>query len=226
MKLLFSATNALIRWLKADLPRLPSEEGKQAGVNTLKSDACSFCWQVHIIENRYRSFEKTLIACEANSRFTLFLPIDEKLTLQELTETLLVEWQAVLAETLDACHLLSGGEIALLLHSISEMHFTPEWVKNTDLSINGHITDAGLWVTDTLEDRRLTRLSTDLALDLAIHLNTQVKRIKQRKEKFVPVERLLEYCQSIPALIEQARLGESRRADNLISLSDYRPKER
>lgn len=76
MKLLFSATNALNKWLKADLPRLPSDEGKQAGVNTLKSDAFSFCWQVHIIDNRYQSFEKTLIACEANSRFTLVLPLD------------------------------------------------------------------------------------------------------------------------------------------------------
>lgn len=225
MKLLFSATNPLNKWLKADLPRLPSEEDKQAGVNTLKSDACSFCWQAHIIDNRYQSFEKTLVACEANSRFTLFLPIDEKLTLQGLTETLLMEWQAVLAETLVACHLLSGSEIALLLHSLSETCLTPEWVKNTDLSINGHITDAGLWVTDTLEDRRLTRLPPNLALDLAIHLNTQVKRIKQRKEKFVPVECLLEYCQSIPIFIDQARLGKSERADNLIRLSDYRPKE-
>lgn len=120
---------------------------------------------------------------------------------------------------------MSGDEIALLLHSISEMHFTPEWVKNTDLSINGHITDAGLWVTEMLEDQRLTELSPDLGLDLAIHLNTQVKRIKQRKERFVPVERLLEYCQSITALIDQARLDECERADNLIRLSDYRPKE-
>ncbi|NOJ08738.1 hypothetical protein [Vibrio splendidus] len=70
MQLQLSATNALNKWLKADFPRLSVEEGKQAGVNMLSSDAFTMSWQVHLIENRYRSVEKTIIACEASSRFT------------------------------------------------------------------------------------------------------------------------------------------------------------
>ncbi|EJL6415312.1 hypothetical protein NMS10_003126 [Vibrio cholerae] len=72
MQLRLSATNALNNWLKADFKRLPAGEGKQAGVNKLRSDDTTMSWQVHLIENRYRSLEKTLIVCEANSRFIYF----------------------------------------------------------------------------------------------------------------------------------------------------------
>ncbi|MDW2018836.1 hypothetical protein [Vibrio sp. 704] len=72
MQLQLSATNALNKWLKADFPRLSTETGKQAGVNKLSSDVATMNWQVHLIENRYRSVEKTLIVCEANSRFIYF----------------------------------------------------------------------------------------------------------------------------------------------------------
>ncbi|WP_417884376.1 hypothetical protein [Vibrio rumoiensis] len=76
MQLQLSASNTLNKWLKADLPRLPTEQGKQAGVNKLSSNAASMSWQAHLIENHYRSVEKTLVVCEANSRFTYFIPLN------------------------------------------------------------------------------------------------------------------------------------------------------
>jgi hypothetical protein len=220
MKLLFSATNALNKWLKAELPRLPVELGEQAGVNSLSSDANTFIWQVHIIDNHYQSFEKTIIACEANSRFTLFLPVEDKISLQQLTHILQMEWQSVLADTLEQYQLLPSSEIASLLSSLSGIQFKTEWVKNTDLSINGHISDAGLWVTDTLSDRNLSQLTPDLAVDISSYLNTQTRRIKQRKEKFVPVERLLGYCWELSASIQHG--NEASGDSNIITLSDYR----
>ncbi|MGL6259770.1 hypothetical protein [Vibrio sp. WXL210] len=48
MQLQLSATNALTNWLKADLPRLPVEAGKQAGVNKLSLDVAIMNWQVHL----------------------------------------------------------------------------------------------------------------------------------------------------------------------------------
>ena len=150
MSLLFGASNSLAKWLKADLPRLPSLDGKQAGVNTLKSDSTTMCWQAHIIDNQYKSYEKTLIVCEANSRFNFFMPVTTRLTLDELTKVLTIEWQAMLAETLESYQSSYGrmprSEIAMLLSELSDVTFNVEWVKNTDLSINGHISDAGLWV--------------------------------------------------------------------------------
>lgn len=201
ISLLFGASNSLAKWLKAELPRLPKREGKQAGVNTLKSDSTTMCWQAHIIDNQYKSYEKTIIVCEANSRFIFFIPVTSRLTLDELTKLLTIEWQAMLAETLESYQLIPRSEIAMLLSELSDLVFNFEWVKNTDLSINGHISDAGLWVEQILIEQGASELSAQQATELAIYLNTSVKRLinkeTKRKEKVVPVEALLAYCQTL-----------------------------
>ncbi len=193
MQLLFSASNALNKWLKADLPRLPQEEGKQAGVNSLLSDTTQMSWQVQIIDNEYQSEQKTIIATEAYSRFTVFLAVDRPLSLEALSAQLTMQWQSLLAEML-AARLMANGDIAHLLSQLENIPFSRKWVKNTDRSINGHITDAGLWLTQTLREHNLNRLPDVLAQDLACYLNNQEKRIKNRKEKFIPIERFLMYC--------------------------------
>lgn len=197
MFFLYSATNALTKWLKADLPRLPAAPGQQAGVNTITSDSKQMCWQLHIIENSYRSRHKTIIATEANSRFTLFIAIDLPMSVEELTQRLQMEWQWVLAETLRIEQIMPRSDIALVLSNLGEVTFTPQWVKNTDLSVNGHVSDAGLWVTQTLADRRKDALSPELALELAVYLNTQPKRMNKSKSKVVPVLALLDYCKTL-----------------------------
>ncbi len=205
MRLQLSATNALNKWLKADFPRLPVEEGKQAGVNKLSSDAATMSWQVHLIENRYQSVEKTLIACEANSRFTYFIPLNRMIfTPDELAERLKIEWQCAFVDTLEANTLETNGlisryDIATLLSKLNDIEFTSQWIKNTDLSINGHIADAAQWVTQTLEDRNLDRLSQPLAFEISSYINAQTKSIKvnNKKQRFIPIERLLEYVQHI-----------------------------
>ena len=65
MKLEYSGTTAMCKWLKVDFPRLPTEPGKQPGVNSIISSSEQMCWQLHIIENEYRSWHKTIIATEA-----------------------------------------------------------------------------------------------------------------------------------------------------------------
>lgn len=197
MKLQLCATNFLTKWLRADLPRLPVESGKQVGVNAVISDSTQMCWQVHIIDNSYGSRHKTLIAVEANSRFTVFIPVVLTLSVDELSARLKMEWQWVLAESLPVLDYMPRSDIALLLDSLSQLNFDVAWVKNTDLSINGHISDAGVWVTQTLEQSRREQLSPDVALELAIYLNGQPKRINKGRDKVIPVESLLAYCQSL-----------------------------
>ncbi|EGR0604827.1 amino acid adenylation [Vibrio cholerae] len=200
MQLQLSASNALNKWLKADFPRLAVEEAKQAGVNKLSSDAATMSWQVHLIENRYQSSEKTLIVCEANSRFTYFIPLNRIIfTPDELAERLKIEWQFAFVEALEASGLISHYDIATILSQLNDIEFTPHWIKNTDLSINGHIADAAQWVTQTLEDRNLERLSQPLAFEISSYINAQTKSIKvnNKKQRFIPVERLLEYVQQI-----------------------------
>lgn len=220
ISLLFGASNSLAKWLKADLPRLPTLAGKQAGVNTLKSDSTTMCWQAHIIDNQYKSYEKTIIVCEANSRFIFFVPVTTHLTLDELTKLLTMEWQAMLAETLESYQLIPRSEIAMLLSDLSDTAFQIEWVKNTDLSINGHISDGGLWVEQILREQGASELSAQQATELAIYLNTSVKRITnketKRKEKVIPVEKLLAYSRILV-------LGDGAET-NVVSFEDYRNK--
>ena len=227
MLLCLSASNALNKYLKADLPRLPHEPGKQAGVNTLISDSDNFNWQLQIIDNSYKSREKTIIVCEANSRFTFFIPVSLKLSQEELTQRLEYEWQLMMAETLEVYQPIPRSDIAVLLSELSKTEFTPHWVKNTDLSISGHISDAALWVTQTLQEEGLYELPKDLAIELAIYLNTQAKRITNkttgRKEKFIPIERLLHYCQSL--VTDQQHDDDLSNGiidnSNIINFSDY-----
>lgn len=220
MSLLFGASNSLAKWLKADLSRLPTLAGKQAGVNTLKSDSTTMCWQAHIIDNQYKSYKKTIIVCEANTRFIFFIPVTARLTLDELTNLLTMEWQAMLAETLESYQLIPRSDIAMLLSELSDLTFSVEWVKNTDLSINGHISDAGLWVEQILIEQGASELSAQQATELAIYLNTSVKRLinkeTKRKEKVIPVEKLLAYCRTLV-------LGDSAKT-NVVSFEDYRSK--
>ncbi|MBH0012040.1 amino acid adenylation [Pseudoalteromonas sp. NZS100_1] len=228
MKLQICASNALNKYLKADLPRLPHESGKQAGVNTLISNTSCFNWQLQIIDNSYKSREKTIIVCEANSRFTFFIPVNFKLSQEELTQHFAYEWQLILAQTLEKYKLIPRSDIAVLLSELSKIEFTPHWVKNTDLSISGHISDAALWVTQTLKEEGFYELPKDLAIELAVYLNTQPKRITNkataRKEKFTPIERLLSYCQSL-ITNRQRDHGQSNEivdTSNIINFSDYR----
>ncbi|MEZ8095708.1 amino acid adenylation [Photobacterium swingsii] len=210
MQFQLSSTNALNKWLKADFPRLPVETGKQAGVNKLSSDAATMSWQVHLIENRYQSSEKTLIVCEANSRFTYFIPLNRMFfTPDELAKRLKIEWQFAFVEALEAYALetyslknigsISRYDIATLLSRLNDIEFTPQWVKNTDLSINGHIADAAQWVTQTLDDRNLDRLNQPLAFEISSYINSQTKSIKvnNKKQRFIPIERLFDYVQQI-----------------------------
>ena len=228
MKLQLCASNALNKYLKADLPRLPHESGKQAGVNTLISDNNVFNWQLQIINNNYESRKKTIIVCEANSRFTFFIPISLKLSQEELTQSLQYEWQFILAQTLEVYQLIPRSDIAVLLSELSKIEFTPHWVKNTDLSISGHISDAALWVTQTLKEEGLYDLPKALAIELAIYLNTQPKRITNkatgRKEKFIPIERLLTYCQPLISAEKLSAESSSEIVDtrNIIDFSDYK----
>lgn len=108
--------------------------------------ATTMSWQVHLIENRYQSSEKTLIVCEANSRLTYFIPLNRMLfTPDELAERLKIEWQFAFVEALGLSCLVSRYDIATIISD--DIEFAPHWIKNNDLSVNGHIADASQWVT-------------------------------------------------------------------------------
>jgi len=110
----------------------------------LRSDESTLSGQLHIVDSQYQSLQKTLIVCETNSRFTLFIPVSHRLRLSVLNVILQKEWQSVLIE--------------ILMSKLTDIEFDVTWVKNTAPSIDGHITDVRYWVSNTLreQDLRLT----------------------------------------------------------------------
>jgi len=221
MRLFYSTSKALDKWLKAELPTL---EGTQKGRNFITTNANTFSWQLHIIDNSYQSREKTIIATEAYSRFTCFIPVSMPLTLTELHQQLSMQWQQLLVEMILANQLLPNSDAVLLLSKLDQLNFDIHWAKNTDLSINGHITDAGLWVTHTLRQQKIDALPFSLSQDLAMYINEQKKSIKQRKEKFVPLERFLDYCQRITDNPTEDHQEDNSLPEGIVSLSDYKKK--
>jgi hypothetical protein len=219
MQLLYSTSKALDKWLKAELPTL---EGKQKGRNSITTDANTFSWQLHIIDNSYQSREQTIIATEAYSRFTCFIPAPMPLTLTELHHQLSMQWQQLLVEMVLANQLLPHSDAVLLLSKLEQLNFDVHWVKNTDLSINGHITDAAQWVTHTLKQQKIDALPFTLSLDLAMYINEQSKSIKQRKEKFIPLELFLDYCQRITDNPIEEQQTDSSLPKGVVSLNDYK----
>lgn len=221
MRLFYSTSKALDKWLKAELPTL---EGTQKGRNFITTNANTFSWQLHIIDNSYQSREKTIIATEAYSRFTCFIPVSMPLTLTELHQQLSMQWQQLLVEMILANQLLPNSDAVLLLSKLEQLNFDIHWAKNTDLSINGHITDAGLWVTHILRQQKIDALPFSLSQDLAMYINEQKKSIKQRKEKFVPLERFLDYCQRITDNPTEDHQEDNSLPEGIVSLSDYKKK--
>ncbi len=224
MILHFSATNAMNNWLKEDLPHMPNEQGKQAGIHSLYSDNKRFSWQLHIIDNDCSASYKTIIACEAFSRFTVFFAVHKAMTKETLTSRFKRDLQYALVDCIEYYQLLPKRNVMYLIDELSQLTLDTHWAKNTDLSVNGHISDAGLWVGKTLQDRSLQELSPELASELAVYLNGQPKRVKGKTE-FIPCEQLLNFCQK-HLLFQYTGAGKrttgSNFSHNIVNLSDYR----
>ncbi|MBE0438567.1 MAG: amino acid adenylation [Gammaproteobacteria bacterium] len=192
---LFSASNALCKWLKSDLPRLPTSDGKQIGIQPLVTDANTVSWQCHVIFTDSWRQHATVIAVEANSRFTLLIPFDDVPTQQKLEQLICEQWANELVELLLRQGEINRDQVARIFNHFYQRTQNSEWVRNTDLSVNGHVSDAEQWVKQTLSGRGLDALDDDLAIELAWHINTQEKQAKDsqgNKRRFYPPALFLE----------------------------------
>jgi len=234
-QIIFSASNALNKWLKLDLPRLPSPDGKRIGTQSLITDAKAISWQCHVVSNTYNGHFYTVIAVEAYSRFTLLLPFDFAPTQNELQERICQQWTHSLVSLM-----VQHGELPRELAPLAFSHIIDQmdnvaWWRNTDLSVNGHVGDAGQWVTQTIADRNIDALSDDDALDLAYYINSFHKRAKDdngKKRQFYPVPNFVEDGLSrfmsgwldsgdIPDPYQMVN-SKSAVKNNVVSMADYR----
>ena len=192
---IFSASNALNKWLKLDLPRIPSPDGKRVGTQPLITDAKTISWQCHVVSNTYNGHFYTVIAVEAFSRFTLLLPFDFAPTQSELQERICEQWAYSLVSLMVQHGEIPREQASFVFSHIYQQMNNIEWWRNTDLSVNGHVSDAEQWVTQTIADRGIDALSDEDAFDLAYHINSFYKRAKDKngkKRQFYPVPNFVE----------------------------------
>lgn len=190
------------------------------------------------MSNAYNSHSYTVIAVEAFSRFTLLLPFDFAPTQDELQERICQQWTHSLV-SLMAQH----GEIPreltpLAFNHIYEQMDNIEWWCNTDLSVNGHVSDAEQWVVQTIDDRDIEALSDEDAFDLAYHINSFHKRAKDKngkKRQFYPVPHFVEDSLSrfMSGWIDNGDFPDPYQPintklamkNNVVSMADYRARK-
>lgn len=59
---IISVTNAFSKWLKLDLPRFPSPDGKRIETQLLLTNEFQVGWQCHVIKNFYQHGKDTVTA--------------------------------------------------------------------------------------------------------------------------------------------------------------------
>jgi len=192
---LFSASHALCKWLKADLPIIPTNDDKQIGTQPLVTDANTVSWQCHVIFTDSWRQHATVIAVEAHSLFTLLLPFDVVPTQQKLEQRICEQWANELVELLLRQGEIDRNQVARFFNLFHQYIQNCEWVRNTDSDVKAHITDAEHWVKQTLFGRGLDALDDDLAMELAWQFNIQQKQVKDSQgnpRRFYPPALFLE----------------------------------
>ncbi len=221
---LFSASNALCKWLKSDFPRLPSSDGKQIGTQSLVTNAETISWQCHVIFTDSWRERATVIAVEAKSRFTLLIPFDVMPTQEKLEQLICEQWANELVGLLLKQGEIERCQVAGIFNLFHQRVQNVQWFRNMDLSVNGHVSDAEQWVKQTLSGRGLDALDDDLAAELAWHINTQEKQAKDslgNKRRFYPPALFIEdgVSRFVNESINQHTI--LSRSDKIISMADF-----
>lgn len=195
MRLLISAANALVKWMRLELPRIPSTDGKRIGIQPLKSDEQMLAWQCQVLRAHSRAQRAVVIAVEERSRYTILMSFDEPPSKVEFENELRRCWaNAFLHYSLDS-GAIDEEAVQELLYQFSAMPVEYLWYRNTDLSVNGHVTDAEQWVKQAYDEYRIDHLDENDVMSLESHINQFAKRVKvngKRSEAFYPVTRLVD----------------------------------
>lgn len=195
MNVLISATNAFTKWLKLDLPHIPSTDGKRIGTQPLVSDEGTLAWQCHVLHAHNRASSGTVIAVEARSRYTILISLDEPPSAAEFEKMLRRRWANEMVHLI-LSHGLFGDESVPDI--FRRFNATPKdylWFRNTDLSVNGHVSDAEQWVKQAFEQYGISRFDEGEAIGMGMHINQFFKHVKEngrKSEPFFPITRFVD----------------------------------
>lgn len=197
MNIIISASNDFAKWLGLDLSRIPSKDGKRIGTQPITSNESTLSWQCQALRDHSRSQVATIIAVEANSRYCIIFPNLVKMSMCEFEQELKRRWlkENIIMAVESGAILPNNSAKVETQFNKTLMNFN--WFKNTDLSVNGHVSDTEQWIRAGSALHRTNYLGETEAIELGFHINKMRKKVKISKQKrlherFIPIARLLD----------------------------------
>jgi len=196
MDIILSGNTAFCKWLGLDLPRVQATDGKGLGVQKLTTGLTRVSWQCHAIkrDGMYDNV-RDIILVEAYSRYTIILPNMKAMTQYEFENALFKQWGNELLEILQEQNVITADEVASMVLNFQMTDFKFHWIQNTDMSVNGHVSDAEMWLRSDEEQYYQKPMSEDQAFSLGMHINQFQKKVSlsqkpKRFDRFYPLERI------------------------------------
>jgi len=226
MKILISGNGPFCKTFKAEIPRPQCDDPNKLGRLPLNSHSDQLAWQCSILRDpyNYHGFEgqSYYIAVEANSRICLFIPreiVHNKEDFEHYLVTKIVD-QAMIACQLAGIDKLTALQSIETFDQAIEQH---EWIKNTDLSVNGAINDMEDWLHACISEIGRPP-NIEEFLDLEYFLNQRSKKVKVsdnpvRRKTIHPFNTFFEFWQH--HFIKQEspiKSSNKKRRDNVVSL--------
>ena len=192
MKLMFSISNQLVKLCKLDLPRLTDANGENPGVQPLVTNGVQCGWQFHVVRDE---FCWLVFAMESYSRYSVVMPYTLKPDWSEILSDFDMLWlEHMLAWFRMGGFVRTDEQIAEVVRQFIAKP-TAECHRNLDMSINGHLGDAKLWLEAYKRDVKPRFFDSKHAWRFCKMLNQETKRVNKQRRKgaeFVPFERFLD----------------------------------
>lgn len=192
MQLNFSISNQLAKLCKLDLPRLTDANGDKPGVQPVITNSVQCGWQFHVVREE-RCW--LVFAMQAYSRYCIVIPYLLKPEWDEIARDFDMLWlEHMLAWFRLGGFVQTEEQIADVVRQFNAKP-TPVCHRNLDMSINGHLGDAKLWLEAYKRDVKPRLFDRQHAWRFCEMLNQQTKRVNKQRRKdaeIVPFERFLD----------------------------------
>ena len=179
MRTLFSCSNKLAKWLKVDLDRIESLDGKKIGTQTIQSGSNQIAFQLQGFEQKEQRF---ILAAEASTKFCFIIPLTrfEELTAHTLQHKLFAELFNIsiylIQEITKKSFHNQPQAVNLMMKKANTLQFNTTMKRNTDMSLGAMLSDTQHWINNYIDQHGLDSINENTMLDLSMYLNSKPKK--------------------------------------------------
>ncbi|MCJ8315084.1 MAG: hypothetical protein HRU38_23765 [Saccharospirillaceae bacterium] len=208
MNTLFSCSNKLVKWLKIDLPRIKSADGKKIGTQTIQTTTSQLTFQLQGFEYKEQRF---ILVVEASTKFCIIIPLSQfeqitLISLQHIVFSELFNYSIYLIQEITKNPFKQSPEaLELLIQNVKSLQLNTNTVRNTDMSLGGMLSDTQHWITSFINDYGLDKINKNSMFNLSMNLNSKPKKSIQWQlpaEQFTALVMNIFYTEQIDELFQ------------------------